>query len=162
MSHSQKLLETVLGLPWSPIILGTLMGTTALGTIFTWRINENLKSLHPIDLPNRNATTDLGKSNEGNASKDLLAWYVSGASRTGQCRSENQDTYSIWQQSGSTAYLAVFDGAGGVEGGQEASRSAAEFCIASLNETQNLEMSAEAQLAVAIDYARSEFARKGL
>jgi len=56
----------------------------------------------------------------------LRTWSMDGATLTGKIRSENQDAFSIWQESPEYAFAVLCDGMGGHSGGREASETAVE------------------------------------
>ncbi len=53
-------------------------------------------------------------------------WQVKGASRTGKSRQENQDAFAIGKHAGGNNSFVLCDGAGGHEGGREASHRGVE------------------------------------
>ncbi len=81
-------------------------------------------------------------------------WHRDGATRTGKVRTENQDDFAIYHFSSGEILLVVCDGAGGIEGGGEAARSAVEAIIEDLKNPQNQERSPRKQVKSAINNAR--------
>ena len=92
---------------------------------------------------------------EGQTPKPIK-WCLEGATRTGQIRHENQDAYSFFQK-GDVTCAIMCDGAGGHEGGGEASQTATEIMQASLLVDIRKGLSPSECLLRAIKTARDQF-----
>ena len=99
--------------------------------------------------------TDQPSDCQKGTNKDLeFQWNVSGATRLGKIRTENQDSFTIWRESVSQIFIAANDGAGGIDGGREASQSAAESALAVMEYTAGSNLSPRRRLEMAIAEAR--------
>lgn len=116
-----------------------------------------LSIVHP-SLANPPPNEDI--QSEGQTPKPIK-WCLEGASRTGQIRHENQDAYSIFQK-GDVTCAIMCDGAGGHEGGGEASQTATEIMQASLQVDIREGMPPTECLLKAIETARDQFKTAGL
>ena len=92
----------------------------------------------------------------------LQSWNLDGATLTGKVRSENQDAFSIWQESPDRAFAVVCDGMGGHIGGSEASETAVEVMQSVIRELACSDIPPIDQLLFAIDEARSVFSKQKL
>jgi len=149
-------------LPWDSIFLGGLMTTTSLQTVLSWRISKQIKEMASDSTEGRSSALDESVvivDDEGGTLQlaSGYTWQINGASRIGQVRTENQDAFVYIQDKLSTAFLAVFDGAGGLDGGKEAAQSAAKVCQKVMEETRDSDLSPEERLSKAIDEAREFF-----
>ncbi len=95
-------------------------------------------------------------------SDNVFRWNFNGSTRLGKFRSENQDTFTIWQECETSGFLAVFDGAGGIVGGHQAALSASDICLATMKETSGEGLSAGERLKLAIERARKSAKLKEL
>jgi len=92
----------------------------------------------------------------------LQTWSMDGATLTGKVRSENQDAFSIWQESPSYAFAVLCDGMGGHSGGREASETAVEVIQSVIRDLAGADIPAIDQLLLAVDEARTIFGKENL
>ena len=92
----------------------------------------------------------------------LQTWNMDGATLTGKVRSENQDAFSIWQESPNYAFAVLCDGMGGHSGGREASETAVEVIQSVIRDLVGADIPAKDQLLLAVDEVRAIFDKENL
>ena len=135
---------------WLFILLTTLVGLKALALLLHACSSRTFK-LETPDMPNLQlalpTADDLPVTKEPEkvplnyftppaseiGSDPGYNWQVKGASRTGKSREENQDTFAVCKHKGHQSCFVLCDGAGGHEGGREASHRGVEEILPLLN-----------------------------
>ncbi len=145
-------IETASRLPTETILLSSILTTTALSAYFHWRQTHLPKEdvLILEDIIEADEVTEPMAEPEASPYR----WHSDGATRTGKVRTENQDDFAIHRFSSEEVLLVVCDGAGGIEGGGEAARSAVEAIVHDFKESAEQNLSSTIRLKRAIQAAR--------
>jgi len=169
MAELNILIETARNLPWTQLLLGSLLATSSLSTFLIGQGVKHLKDMAmTYNEPNTKTVVDTEPPEhepsyeDGENTQATLRWGVDGASRKGKFRPENQDAFVILPESEAASFLAVFDGAGGIEGGYEAAQSAANICQTVMQDPAKSTLSPAERMQLAIQEARINAKRKAL
>ncbi|MEL6414267.1 MAG: hypothetical protein AAFQ15_04930, partial [Pseudomonadota bacterium] len=114
-------------------ILGGLLMTQTVAVFQRRAVSKSLARKGPSDQPDLLPET----SNDLDPKHQTAIWDVDAATRQGQVRSENQDALNVLHLSDEIQVIIVCDGAGGIGGGREASRSASHAIASSLQRAWN-------------------------
>ena len=151
----QSILEHVANLPLKSLLLSGVFCATSLSAFYTWKLIKTMKEAFVTPTITDKLATDQPSDCQKGTNKDLeFQWNVSGATRLGKIRTENQDSFTVWRESVSQIFIAANDGAGGIDGGREASQSAAESALAVMEYTAGSNLSPSQRLEMAIAEAR--------
>ncbi len=113
---------------------GTLLMTQIIG------IRQRHALLNSVAIPAASPQTDLFPDTMPPEAEDaegpdvIFSWESDAATRQGKVREENQDAVLILRFDDGSVVLIVCDGAGGVEGGREASQTSVEAIGAELRQ----------------------------
>lgn len=126
-----SLVDTLLASDWAlpaACVMGaSILVMQAIGVVQRTRIVRAVRKLAPDTQPDLFPETLVAEEDQEMKSAALPShWTVDAASRQGKVRNENQDAFLVRTFNDGTRVMLVFDGAGGIEGGQEAARTAAE------------------------------------
>jgi Protein phosphatase 2C len=107
----------------SLVVGGALLMTQVIGIRQRRAILKTVSGLVGLEQPDLFPETVASVEN---SEREAFKWEVDAATRKGQVRKENQDTVRVLRFDDGSRVLLVCDGAGGVEGGSEASHDAIE------------------------------------
>lgn len=149
---------------WLPVLLIALLSVTLLSFLKLRKLTRQMKEALTMNAqPSLFETEQIPVITE-NSSKPLTIWRVDGASRMGKVRKENQDAFASWDRGGCNPVMVLCDGAGGVEGGKQASESAVASIMAELRSALDDTAAAASEriLERALEAARRVAANKKL
>ncbi len=117
---------------WPPVLLIALLSVMFLSFLKLRKLTRHIEEALTMNAQPSLFDADPIPAIVDGSRNPLTLWRLDGASRVGKVRKENQDAFATWDRVGTGPIMVLCDGAGGVEGGKEASENATQSIMASL------------------------------